>query len=332
MKYLHINGIDKPISRIAFGTATPALFAAVAPSASDEDVEKAFALLDQVFDAGINTFDCSAHYGEEILGKWMKARKNRDKCVVITKGAHPNEWRDRVTDYDLLSDAHTSLCKLGTDYIDIYMLHRDNHTYPVGKIVEALNSLYNDGKIKVFGGSNWTHERIADANHYAEEHGLVPFTVSSPNFGLAEQVSDPWVADAKFSDPCVTISGPENADARVWYAENEITVFAYSSLARGFFSGAFKSTEPEQAFKIMDEAGIKGYYCSQNIERLRRCEILAEEKGVTVAQIALAWIFSQNMSLCALSSPVTMEQIEQNIVAMELELTTAELDWLNLVD
>ena len=82
----------------------------------------------------------------------------------------------------------------------------------------------------------------------------------------------------------------------------------------------------------MDDAGIKGYYCPQNIERLRRCEILAKEKGVKVAQIALAWIFSQDMSLCALSSPVTAQQIYDNIEAMELNLSSEELNWLNLVD
>jgi aryl-alcohol dehydrogenase-like predicted oxidoreductase len=82
----------------------------------------------------------------------------------------------------------------------------------------------------------------------------------------------------------------------------------------------------------MDDAGIKGYYCPQNIERLRRCEILARKKGVKVAQVALAWIFSQDMSLCALSSPVTKEQIYDNIEAMELKLSFDEVKWLNLVD
>jgi aryl-alcohol dehydrogenase-like predicted oxidoreductase len=262
----------------------------------------------------------------------MTARNNRDKCVILTKGAHPNAWRARVTDYDILSDANDSLKKVKTDKIDIYMLHRDSHKVPVGIIVEALNRLYKEGKIATFGGSNWTHQRIEEANEYAAKHNLVPFTVSSPNFGLAEQVSDPWVADAKFSDPCVTISGPENLAARKWYAETGITVFAYSSLARGFFSGAFSSEKPEEAYKIMDDAGIKGYYCPQNIERLRRCEILARKKGVKVAQVALAWIFSQDMSLCALSSPVTKEQIYDNIEAMELKLSFDEVKWLNLVD
>lgn len=330
MKYSRIKGLDKDISKLVFGTATPKLFAAVAPDATKQDKEEAFSLLDEIFASGINTFDCAAHYGEEILGRWMEARGNRNKCVVITKGAHPNDWRDRVTDYDILSDANDSLKKLKTDKIDIYMLHRDSHTVPVGIIVEALNRLYDEGKISAFGGSNWTHKRIEEANEYALKHNLKPFSVSSPNFGLAEQVNDPWVGDAKFADGCVTISGPENTEAREWYKENSIPVFAYSSLARGFLAGVFKSSEPETAKNVIDEPGMIGYYCENNIERLRRCEILAKEKSVTVAQIAMAWIYNQPFDVFALSSPVTKKQIEENIAAIDIKLNESEIRWLNL--
>lgn len=332
MKYSRIKGLDKGISKLVFGTATPKLFAAVAPNATKQDEEAAFKLLDEIYDAGINTFDCAAHYGEEIMGKWMESRGNRDKCVIITKGAHPNKWRDRVTYYDILSDANDSLKKLKTNKIDIYMLHRDSHTVPVGIIVNALTRLYDEGKIAVFGGSNWTHKRIEAANDYAYRNNMKKFSVSSPNFGLAEQVNDPWISDAKFADGCVTISGPENVEARNWYKENAIPVFAYSSLARGFLAGVFKSDEPETAKKVIDEPGMLGYFCENNIERLRRCEILAKEKNVTVAQIAMAWIYNQPFNVFAISSPTTKQQIEENIVAIDIELSEDESKWLNLED
>lgn len=330
MKYSKITGLNKEISKLVFGTATPKLFAAVASGAGEEEKKIAFELLDDVFTSGVNTFDCAAHYGEEIMGQWMESRGNRDKCVIITKCAHPNNWRHRVTDFDILCDAHDSLKKLKTDYIDIYMLHRDNDEVPVSEIVDVMNRLYDEGKIKAFGASNWTHSRIEEANNYAEKHNLKPFTVSSPNFGLAEQVADPWLCDAHFGNGCVTISGPENKLARKWYADNNIPVFAYSSLARGFFSGAFSSANPEKAKEIMDGPGIIGYYSENNIERLKRCEKLAEEKGVTVAQIALAWIYNQKFDVYALSSPVTEEQLKANINAMDIVLTEDEVNWLNL--
>lgn len=330
MKYSKINGLDKNISKIVFGTATPKLFAAVAKDAGETEKKAAFELLDDTYAAGVNAFDCAAHYGEKIMGEWMEARGVRDNCVIITKCAHPNEYRHRVTDFDILSDAHDSLKKLKIDCIDIYMLHRDNEEVPVGQIIDVMNRLQDEGKIKVFGASNWTHQRIEEANEYAQKHNLSAFSASSPNFGLAEQIADPWLCDAHFGNGCVTISGPENADARAWYAEKNMPVFAYSSLARGLFSGAFKSSEPEKAKEIMDNPGIIGYFSENNIERLRRCEILAEEKGVSVAQVALAWIYNQKFDVYALSSPVTKEQLSANIKAMEIELTDTEVNWLNL--
>lgn len=330
MKYTFLSTLNKPVSGMVFGTATPILFAAVAPDAGKEEKEKAFALLDTVFASGINTFDCAAHYGEVILGEWMASRGNRDQVVVLTKCAHPNAWRHRVNDFDILTDCHDSLKKLQTDCIDIYMLHRDNPTTPVSEVMKVMNRLLREGKIRTFGASNWTHERIEEGNRYAKAHGLVGFTSSSPNFGLAEQIADPWICDAHFGGGCVTISGPENADARAWYRENRIPVFAYSSLARGFFSGAFRSTEPQKAKEILDAPGISGYFCESNLKRLARCEEMAEKKHLTVPQIAMAWIFSQPFEVHALSSPVNEEQLRQNLAAMECRLSAEEVAWLNL--
>ena len=330
MKYGHIEHVNKPISRIVFGTATPKMFAAFrsvygdAPDFQDR-LNAAFALLDDMYACGVNCFDSSDHYGEEPLGDWLEARGLHDKVVIFTKGAHHNRWRKRVNDFDILHDAHNSLAKLKTNFLDIYMLHRDDPEKPVGPIVDVLNRLHDEGKIGAFGGSNWTVERIEEANDYALKHGLQPFTVSSPNFGLADQVEDPW------GGGCVTISGPNNKAARKFYADHKIPVFAYSTMARGFFSGLVKSDDPESAKRIMDEPGLKGYAYPENFERLRRCEILAAEKGMSVAQVAMAWIFNQhNLEVYALTAPVKKEMMEENIAASELELTPAECAWLDL--
>lgn len=326
MNYKKIPYVDKEISPIVFGTATKILFDAIETYRPDIEQcrEKAFSLLDTVFASGINCFDCSDHYGEEILGEWIELRGIRDKTVIFSKCAHPNKWRDRITDFDILYDMHNALAKLRTNYVDIYMLHRDDPSVPVGMIVDTMNRLHEEGKIGAFGGSNWSYQRIEAANEYAAKHNLIPFTVSSPNYGLAEQVDNPWVGQ------CETLSGPANKHAREWYKQNNIAVFAYSVLARGFFSGAFNSADPEKAKSILDEAGIKGYYCQNNIERLRRCEILAAKKGVSVAQIALAWLFGQPLNTFLLTSPVNKEQIEQNIAAESISLTEEEKLWLDL--
>ena len=330
MLYGSLPQVQKPISRIVFGTAMPTLFAAfrsVYENAPDfqQRLDAAFQLMDAAYEMGVNCFDCSDHYGEEPLGEWMQARGLRDKIVILTKGAHHNRWRKRVTDFDILHDVHNSLAKLKTDHLEIYMLHRDDPSVPVGPLVDVLNRVHDEGKIGAFGVSNWTVERFEEANDYALKHGLQPFTVVSPNFGLADQIADPW------GGGCVTISGPSNRAARQFYAEHHIPVFAYSAMARGFFSGKLRSDHPEQAPQYMDEPGIKGYCCPENFERLRRCEILSAEKGVPVAQIAMAWIFNQaDLDVYALVSSSNAERMRMNIAASELKLSPQECAWLDL--
>lgn len=329
MNYGNIKYVDKPVSRLLFGTAIPEMFAAMRSVHGEEPdfaqvLDRAFALLDSIYAMGINTFDCANHYGEEALGEWMKDRGLLDKVVVLTKGAHHNAWRKRVTDYDILSDAHDSLKKLNRDYIDIYVLHRDDPTVPVGPIVEVLNRLHREGKIGAFGASNWTHQRIAEANAYAQAHGLIPFTVSSPNFGLADQVADLW------GGGCVTISGPANREAREWYAAQKMPVIAYSSLGRGFFSGRVQSSRPESAREVLDSFAQIGYISDDNFRRLARAEELAAEKGVKVPQIAMAWIMNQPLDVYAVVGSSNPERMKSNIEASELKLTEAECRWLDL--
>ncbi len=330
MNYGRIEHVDKPVSRIAFGTAMPVMFAAfrsVYGDSSDfpERLGAAFALLDGMYAEGVNCFDCADHYGEEPLGEWIEARGLRDKVVILTKGAHHNRWRKRVTPFDILHDVHNSLAKLRTDHIELYLLHRDDPSVPVGPLMDALNRCVDEGKLGAIGASNWTVERMEEANEYAAKHGMRGFTVASPNYGLAVQVEDPW------GGGCVTISGSENRAARKWYADNRIPVFAYSAMARGFFSGKVHGDDPESARAVMDEPGLKGYAHPENFERLRRCEMLAKEKGTSVAKVALAWLFSQReLDVYALIATGRRENMRANVEASEMRLTDEECAWLDL--
>ncbi len=317
MLYQSIPYVKTPVSRILFGTA-------MEPFSSGGDGN---GLLDTMLELGINTFDCARGYGlaERSLGSWLAARQNRDRVVLLSKGGHPSIFgRKRINEAEMRKDLRKSLMNLQTDHIDIYLLHRDDPAVEVGEIVEIFNAMHAEGKIGAFGGSNWSDERVAAANEYAYAHNLIPFSVSSPNFGLADQVRDPW------GGGCVTISGPANEKARAWYRENQMPVIAYSSLGRGFFSGRLKSWAPEQAEQLLDSAAIKGYACPDNFERLRRCEHLAKEKDITVPQIAMAWIFRQNINTFAIVSTSKPERMQENMAALEIELTAQELRWLNL--
>ncbi len=318
MQYGNVAGIEKSISRLVQGTMM----------LNTADKDRWFALLDDLHALGCNAFDSAHVYGggecERCLGQWMEARGNRDEIVVLTKCCHHNGDRRRVTPFDITSDLHDSLARLRTDYIDLYAFHRDDPAVPVGPLVERLNEHLAEGKIRVFGGSNWTHKRVEEANEYAQKHDLVPFAFSSPNFSLAAQVKSPW------GDDCVTLSGPENAGARAWYAERHFPLFTWSSLARGFFSGRWNRENYEEMGKTADGSSIHAYCYEENFVRLDRVNELAEEKNLTVAQIAMAWVASQPLNIFSLIGCYTGDEFEQCLQASALQLSDAELAWLNL--
>lgn len=311
MKYGTISGLDKPVSRLVLGCA---------------DL-KDTAVLDAAVDAGVNTFDTAHVYGgsEELLGRWLKGR-DLSGLVIETKGCHPSPLHpDRVTPACLVRDVETSLRRLGMDCIDLFLLHRDSCRAQAGEIVETLNDLKKQGKLRAFGGSNWAAARIREANDYAAAHGLTPFTVSSPHFGLACQVRDPWGGGAG----CVTLTGEGQEKEQAWYRESGTAVLAFSSLARGLLSGKISSADPNRADKL-DAAGRRGYDCPENWERLSRVELLAREKGCTVAQLSLAWLFHQGMNAYAIFSTGSPARIAVNCSALEVALTPEECRWLNL--
>ena len=198
MHYGNIPGVSKPVSRLVQGTAT-----FFTPELADLALEYRF-----------NTFDTGHIYGEKLsraFGQWIQDRSVRDQIVILSKGAHHNGERNRVTPEDIASDIQDNMGWMGVDHLDLFVLHRDDPSVPVGPIVEALNEHQKAGRIGAFGGSNWSHTRIQEANDYASAHGLTPFAVSSPNFSLAEQVQEPW-------DNCISISGPQGEEARRFYA------------------------------------------------------------------------------------------------------------------
>lgn len=318
MRNTKVSGVDKTVSRIALGTMI----------LNRREQERSFKLLDDAAELGITTYDSAHVYAggesERTLGLWMEARKNRDRVVVLTKGCHPNGDRKRVTPFDLTADLQDSLARLRTDHIDIYLLHRDDPSVEVGVIVDTLNEHHRAGRIQSFGGSNWTEERIRAANDYAAKKGVLGFTATSPNYSLAEQVADPW------GPGCTTIGGPSHAADRQWYRENQMGVFAYSSLARGFLSGRVSRANFETEKSKLDDACKKAYCHEVNFKRLDRAEELAKKLGVTVPQVGLAFILNQGLNVIALVGAENRAEIESAVRATEIELSPADSDWLDL--
>lgn len=317
MKYGHVPGIDKPISRLVQGSVMM----------STREYEKGALLFDAILELGCTCFDTAHVYGngdvERAFGRWVGERGIREKIVILGKGAHHSQDRKRVTPWDITADIYDSLARMQIDYIDLYVLHRDNPSVPVGPIVEVLNEHRAAGRIRAFGGSNWSVERIQEANAYAAAHNLTPFAVSSPNFSLADQINPPW-------EGCISISGPGRAAARAYYRESQMPLFTWSSLAGGFFSGRLRRDNLDTFETYLDKLAVTSYASEENFQRLDRVQQLADEKGMTIPQIATAYVASQPLNIFALVGCQTADEFRANAAAADVQLTEAECAWLDL--
>lgn len=316
MEYKNIKGIDIPASRIVMGTHFSYMV--------NGDYENSFKVLDYAFENGINFFDTAHAYGraEEVLGEWIRTRDIRKKVIILTKGCNPEDNNmHRCNPKELENDLLESLKRLKTDYIDIYLLHRDDLTVETGPIVKAFNEWVEKGKIKVFGGSNWTVSRIEESIKYSKDNGLKTFGASSPCYSLVEQIGDPWGGS-------VNISGDNHKEDRAWYIKNGMPVISYSALARGFLSGKVKYSEDIKKAELQ-KGTVEEYYFPENMEKLKRCEELSYKKNTSVASIALAYVLRAKMNIFPIISPSKIEHIKENLKAFEIGLDEEETKYLD---
>jgi aryl-alcohol dehydrogenase-like predicted oxidoreductase len=210
-------------------------------------------------------------------------------------------------------DLADSLKRLQTDYIDLYALHRDDPSVPAGEVIDILNEHVQSGAVRAIGVSNWTWQRIKEANEYAAANGLVGFSFSSPNLSLAK-------ANEPFWSGCVSA----DEETCAWHEEEQFPLLSWSSQARGFFTGRFS---PE----IRDNADlVRVFYSDDNWERLERAKQLAAEKNVSAIQIALAYVLNQPFPTCALIGAQSAEELHSCDAGSLIQLTKEEMDWLDL--
>ncbi|MFD0958484.1 aldo/keto reductase [Paenibacillus chungangensis] len=307
MEYISIAGCSKPVSRLMKGT----------DYFFHDSYEKAAANMDAFMAIGGNSLDTAHIYcggqSEEVLGRYMQERGNRDALVILTKGAHPDASGPRVSREAIASDLACSLERLQTDFIDLYALHRDDPTVPVSVIIDALNEHVASGAIGAIGVSNWTWQRIQEANRYAADRGLTGFTFSSPNLSLAKPNEPFWAG-------CVSA----DEESCRWHEQEQFPLLSWSSQARGFFTGRFT---PE----VRDNADlVRVFYSDDNWERLDRARQLAEQKGVTAIQIALAYVLNQPFPTCALIGAQTAEELRSCHEGSAITLSREELAWLDM--
>ena len=318
MYYDKIKGLDKKISKLIMGNDNQTEF------------DSAAKLWDHWISVGGNAFDNAHQYGkglmETLMGDWQEKRNIRDDVVLIAKGAHTPNCNPISIPIQLTE----SLDRLKTDFADIYIMHRDNLDIPVGEFITVLNNEVNNGRIKIFGGSNWTLERFKEANEWAEKNNMQGMTILNNNLALSKMNRPLWTG-------CVS----SNEELILDYLEKTQTAhLAWSSQGRGYFL-------PEDLCQIIEDQITKKesvwrkpgehssgplscYDSKDNRERKKRAIKLAEEFSVTPQNIAGAWPLNQSFPSFALIGPRTIDEINTSLPSLDIQILKEDVDWLNL--
>ena len=313
MRYRMLGG--KSVSVIALGSAD---FGGRIPQG------QAHEFLDAWAETGGNFVDTARVYGdfigrrpgesEKVIGRWLE-RRDRARVFLSTKGAHPDlDHMDvgRLSREEILDDARRSLEDLRTDCVDLYWLHRDDTTRPVGAIMEMLNELVDGGMTRMIGVSNWTAARIREADAYAAAHGLRPLDANQPQCSLARQmiVEDPTLQ-------------PMDADTWRLHRGTGMPLMPFSAQAKGFFS----------KLDAMGEAGLpeklrRCFLSGENLGVYRRMRALREQTGLSIGAIALAWLTCQPFPTYPLCGASRVGQVLALGEAGDAVLTDEQRDWL----
>lgn len=281
---------------------------------------ESFALLDRFVALGGNFLDTARIYSdwvpgelrrsERILGDWIAARGHRNRLVLATKGAHPfidSLDRPRTAAAEIRDDLEGSLRTLRTDVIDLYWLHRDDETRPVGHFIDLLNVFLREGKIRAFGASNWTASRLRAAHDYAKKSGQQGFSANQPFWclGVAASRPPPFTGFVKFY-----------ADTYRFHRETGLAVIPYTSQANGFFS---KLARGDTGLEKHD------FHVPPNLAAGRIVAELAAAKGVAPSAIVLAYLWSRPFPVVPIIGSRTLAQLEEAIAALPVRLSPAEL-------
>jgi aryl-alcohol dehydrogenase-like predicted oxidoreductase len=285
------------------------------------DEKRSFELLDAFAAAGFNFIDTADVYSgwvpgntggesETIIGKWMKARGNRDKIVLATKcGMAMGPGKKGLAPAYMRAAIEDSLRRLQTDYIDLYQAHEDDPQTPIEETLRAFGEFVTAGKVRVIGASNYSAARLAEALRISTAHGLPRYESLQPLYNLYDR--------DKFE--------PELAPL---VAKEQVGVIPYYSLAQGFLSGKYRATG-DHAERARASRVAQRYLNPRGTKVLAGLDAVAKQTGATQAQIAIAWLLSRPSVTAPIVSATSVEQLAELAPAVELKLDKAALDTLD---
>lgn len=283
------------------------------------DEKQSFDILDRFAEAGFNFIDTADTYSwwvngkggqsEEIIGKWMKSRANRNDIVLATKvGSETKEHGYDISKKHILKSVDESLQRLQTDHIDLYYTHFDDNITPVEETLSAYDEIIKAGKVRYIAASNLSPERLKASFEAAEKNNLPKYVALQPHYNLMER------------------DGFEQNYAPL--AEQfDLSVFPYWSLAAGFLTGKYRD-EADLAKSARGE-GVRKYLNPKGLEVLKALDQVSAKHHTTQGTVSLAWLLTNPLITAPIVSATSASQLETVFNAPKLVLDQEDIELLN---
>ena len=283
------------------------------------DEKESFNILNKFTEGGFNFIDTADTYSwwvngkggqsEEIIGKWMKERKNRQDIVLATKvGSETKEHGFDISKKHILKSVDESLKRLGTDHIDLYYTHFDDNKTPVEETLSAYDEIVKAGKVRYIAASNVSPERLIESFEVAEKNNFPKYVALQPHYNLVEREK----FETEYA-PLVEKFG--------------LSVFPYWSLAAGFLTGKYRT---EADFETTARGGgIKKYFDDKGKAVLAALDKVSEKHQSQPATVALAWLLANPLITSPIVSATSERQLQTIFDAPKLELDSEDLEILN---
>jgi len=305
----------RPLGRTGVSVSQFCLGTMMFGSWGNPDHDESIRIIHAALDAGINFIDTADVYGagesEEIVGKALAGR--RDDVVLATKFHNPmgEDLNQRGNSRRWIMRAvEDSLRRLGTDWIDVYQVHRPDPSTDVEETLSALTDLVRQGKVRYIGSSTFPASQIVEAQVAARDRNLERFVTEQPPYSIL-------------------VRGVE-ADVLPTCARHGMAVMSYSPLAGGWLSGRWRKDtgqqESSRAGRLPERFDLSNPYNQRKLDAVEELAQLAEQTGLTLIQLAIAFAASHPAITSPLIGPRTMEQLETQLAAADVVLSADVLD------
>lgn len=294
------------------------------PFGAPLDDAATFALLDRFVALGGNFIDTARMYSdwipgekgrsERVLGDWLRARGNRAPLVIATKGMHPDLATihvSRSSAPEIRADLEASLRALRVETIDLYWLHRDDPARPVEHFVDLLNAFVREGKVRAFGFSNWTAERLRAAHDYARRSGQQTLTANQPFWCLGCRQS---------KEPGFTGWVKMDAAMHAFHVESGVAVIPYTAQAKGFFTRA--QLPPERQPR---DFATHEFNTPANQALARVVDGIARRRRVTPNAVVLGYLWTRPFPVVPIVGASDPTQLDDNFAAAGFRLNADEM-------